>query len=189
MSHHEYFWDPYSRSPKWSRTPEPTRVELDLAAGVQVPPFSVLILQVPLKGASSDAVAKGEEPRAAGTDLEILLPEATPEDIPVEAWVLLPESGSYSPDAEPQIAQLAVDGPATIDLSSVRINEGAGRFFVQPTGTGPIRITASWGESSVVAQLESRPVEARDEVLWRFEGEDGLRGVQSDLELGCERYG
>jgi len=64
LSHREYFWNPFLRSPQWSRRPEP--VKISLAGGtVVVPPFSVLVLQVPFAGkpvASFDSarVAKPE---------------------------------------------------------------------------------------------------------------------------------
>ncbi len=118
--------------------------------------------------------------RPAKPGIELLLSESTPADVPVEAWVLMPESGSYSVDAEESTARIQVVGPATVDVSSVRINEGAGRFFIQPTGIGKIKLTATCGKETATAVLESKPVKSRTEILWRFEGADGLAGIGSD---------
>ncbi len=182
LSHHEYFWNPYTRSPQWSRRPEPVRISL---AGhtVVVPPFSVLILQVPFVDAPLSTVAKPDSARKAGPEIELLLPVDTPEDVPVEAWVLMPDSAAYTSDETPLLAALSVEGPATLDSTSVRVNEGAGRFFVHPSGTGKIKISATCGKKTAVATLTAMSVQARTEVLWRFEGADGLDGTQSDYVL------
>jgi hypothetical protein len=157
LSHHEYFWNPYARAPEWSRRPEPVKVALS-GNSVTVPPFSVLVLQVPFAGASPDLVAKPMQARPARPEIKILLPETTPEDVPVEAWILMPDSGSFAPDAEPVTASLSIEGPGGLDCKTVRLNEGAGRFFIAPTGTGNIKVTATCGKESATAGLMSQPV-------------------------------
>ncbi len=182
LSHHEYFWNPYTRSPQWSRRPEPVKISLT-GGGVVVPPFSVLVLQIPFADASLKAVAKPQPTRKAKSEIELLLPANTPEDVPVEVWVLLPNSTAYTPCENPLMAALSVEGPATLDCSTVRMNEGAGRFFIQPTGTGKIKILATCGKKTATAVLTAKPVQDRTEILWRFEGSDGLAGMQSDYAL------
>ena len=182
LSHHEYFWNPYTRSPQWSRPPEPVKVSLS-SGTITVPPFSALVLQIPFAGASFDAVEKPVPARAAKPEIELLLAETTPEDVPVEAWVLMPDSGSYVPNAKPLTVSLNVEGPATLDCKTVRLNEGAGRFFIQSTGTGEIKVIATCGKKTSTATLKAQSVQARIETLWRFEGADGLVGMQSDYTL------
>ena len=96
--------------------------------------MSGLVRQVPLAGASADVVANPMQARPARPEIKILLPETTPEDVPVEAWILMPDSGSFAPDAEPLTASLKIEGPGRLDCKTVRLNEGAGRFFIAPTG-------------------------------------------------------
>jgi hypothetical protein len=182
LSHHEYFWNPYTRSPQWSRRPEPHSVSLS-DNSVTVPPFSALVLQIPFAGASADVVVEPVQARKAWPEIELLLPETTPEDVPVEAWVLMPGSGPFVPDAKPLTASLKIEGPGRLDCKTVRLNEGAGRFFIEPNGTGEIKVVATCGKETATAMLTAEPVQTRTEILWRFEGEDGLNGIQSDFTL------
>ncbi len=180
LSHREYFWNPHTQSPQWSRKPEP--IKISLAGGmVVVPPFSVLVLQVPFAG---KPISSFESARVAKPEIQLLLPESTPEDVPVEAWVLMPDSPSYTPDEKPLTALLKIKGPGKLDVQAVRLNEGAGRFFIQPTGTGKIQVVATCGKETASATLEAMPVQSRTEILWRFEGADGLAGMKSDYALG-----
>jgi len=179
LSHHEYFWNPYTQSPQWSRKPEPVKISLS-GGSVVVPPFSVLVLQVPFAGKPASSF---ESARAGKPGIQLLLPESTPEDVPVEAWVLMPDSASYAPDEKPLTASLKINGPGKLDVKSVRLNEGAGRFFVQPMGTGKIKISATCGKKTASAMLEAMPVQERTEILWRFEGNKGLAGMKSDYAL------
>jgi hypothetical protein len=180
LSHREYFWNPYTRSPQWSRQPEPVKISLS-GGTVVVPPFSVLVLQIPFVGKSLQTVTKPA--RAGKPEIELLLAQSTSEDVPVEAWVLMPDSGSYTSNEKPLTASLKIVGPATLDVKTLRLNEGAGRFFIQPTGTGKITLTATCGKETSKAVLISKPVQARTEILWTFEGSDGLAGIKSDFNL------
>ncbi len=179
LSYHEYFWNPVNHLPQWSRRPEPVKVSL--ADGkVVVPPFSVLVLQIPFAGGTLPAFKPA---RVAKPEIQLLLPESTPADVPVEAWVLMPDSASYTPDEKPVMANLSVEGAATLDCTEVRLNEGAGRFFITPTGIGKIKISATCGKETASAVLQAEPIKTRREIIWRFEGSDGLEGISSDYAL------
>jgi hypothetical protein len=182
LSHHEYFWNPYTHAPRWSRRPEPVAVAIPDDGSISVPPFSVLVIQLPLGDAHDGAVAPVPA-RVPQDGIELLLPEKVPEDVPVEGWVLMPEPGSFVMGAEAVTARIHVQGPAELDVKEVRLNEGAGRFYLQPTGTGTIRVTARCGQSRAEAKLAAQPVQSRPEVLWRFDGNEGLEGVASDFKI------
>jgi hypothetical protein len=81
------------------------------------------------------------------------------------------------------MASLKIEGPGKLDVDAVRLNESAGRFFIQPTGIGKIKITATAGKKTTTAVLEAMPVQERTEIIWRFEGDDGLEGINSDYAL------
>lgn len=178
LSHREYFWNPITHRPQWSRRPE--AVQLDIRNGVTVPPFAALVLQIPFKespgqgtGPTIDSVGRVPSP-----DVQLLLPESTPEDVPVEAWVLAQDTAACSANQKAHFVELTVKGPATLSTDKVRINEGAGRFTITPTGTGTVTVCA--GNAETV--LRSEPVESRTVILWAFE-DDTLSGVQSDFPL------
>ena len=182
LSHREYFWNFVKREPMWSRHVEP--VEIPLAdRSVVVPPFSALVVQVPFAGKSMDAVAKPRPPRQAQPGIQLLMPPSTPEDVPVEAWALMPGAPSYSPHEKPIEATLSIKGPGKLDCKKVRLNEAAGRFFITPTGVGKITVTAKCGNQVATAVLDAQPVKPRNEVVWRFEGADSLEGASSDYAL------
>ncbi|QHI69092.1 GH39 family glycosyl hydrolase [Tichowtungia aerotolerans] len=189
VSHREYFWNPITHRPQWSRKPEP--VPLDISNGVTVPPFSALVLQVPNIGNENIAGQASLYPEnlcgntrsrireACPTNhIALLIPKTTPEDIPVEAWVLAPDTAACSANQEARFVELTVKGPATLNTEKVRINEGAGRFTITPTGTGTVTVCAGQAEVS----MRSEPVESRTEILWAFE-DDTLDGIQSDFAL------
>lgn len=181
LSHREYFWNPNSRKPQWSRRPE--AVEIELGNEITVPPFSALVMQVPFKG--TPLVIKKRENAAIRAPrvfldpptCQLVLPESTPEDVPVEAWVLAPGIAPCSANIPAKFVGLKIDGPATISRDSVRISEGAGMFYITPTGTGTVTVTAG----NATATLKSEAVQERTEVLWTFEEEHD--GIGSDYSF------
>ena len=183
LSHSEYFWNPYEHAPQWSRRPEPVEIILPKNRMIAVPPFSVLVLQLPFADAGEGATVKPVPAHPGESAVKLLLPSSTPEDVPVEGWVLMPNAGSFIPGAAEVTADLSVEGPAELDTAKVRMNEGAGRFTIRPTETGTIRISARCGRSRITAKLTAEPVQPREEVLWSFEGKDGLAGMASDYEI------
>ncbi|MBL7077096.1 MAG: hypothetical protein ISS31_06470 [Kiritimatiellae bacterium] len=178
LSHREYFWNPLTRKPQWSRRPEAIQIEVD--GKVSVPPFCAVVLQIPFEESTTGGAAvrhRSARAKAKRPACELLLPGSTPEDVPVEAWVLAPAAAPCSVNQPAQYVHLAVDGPATLDRARVRINEGAGRFSVTPTGTGVITVRA--GEAS--ATLKAVPVQSRIEILWPFE--EATEGIRSDFDF------
>jgi len=189
LSHREYFWNPTTRKPQWSRRPEP--VPLDLGEKIIVPPFSALILQVPFAGHASlypESLCPAENQEHTRSriqearptnEIQLILPESTPEDVPAEAWVLAPDTAPCSANEKPKWVELKIAGPATLSKKRVRINEGAARFFITPNGTGTVTVFAD----KIKARLTSLPVQSRTEILWRFEN-DSLDDIRSDYTLG-----
>ena len=173
LSHREYFWNPYTRKPQWSRRPE--AVQIELGDEIIVPPFCALVLQIPFKGKSIDAAGRDGSP--SRPQIELLLPESTPEDVPVEAWVLAPDTAPCSANQEEKTVELTIDGPGKLSCKQVRINEGAGLFYITPTGTGTITVRAGKAK----AKLNALPVQSRTEVLWPFE--EITDGIRSDFDF------
>ena len=181
LSHREYFWNPITRRPQWSRRPEAVRMEL--GDQIVVPPFSALVLQIPFKGKPlairkrADEVIRAPRVYLSEPTCELLLPEATPEDVPVEAWVLAPGVPPCSANREARFADLRVSGPAVLSRDRVRISEGVGRFLITPTGTGTVTVTAGGAE----AKMQCTAVEERTEICWAFEAPSG--GIRSDFSF------
>ncbi len=181
LSHREYFWNPNTHKPQWSRRPEP--VEITLGNEITVPPFCALVVQVPFNGNAVEIKQrKNEAIRAPRVFLDpptyqLLLPESTPEDVPVEAWVLAPGIAPCSAGRPARFVDLKIEGPAEISRSQVRISEGAGRFYITPTGTGTVTITA--GNAS--ASLACKAVQERKIVLWPFE--EASDDIRSDFDF------
>lgn len=181
LSHREYFWNSNTLKPQWSRRPE--AVEIDLGDEITIPPFCALVVQVPFEG--NDVQIKPRELEAVRAPrvfldpptCQLILPASTPEDVPVEAWVLAPGVAPCSANRPATYIDLEIEGPAKLSRDRVRVSEGAGRFFIAPTGTGTVTITAG----NATATLECKAVEERTVVLWPFEemGDD----VRSDFKF------
>jgi hypothetical protein len=182
LSHREYFWDPYRHEPRWSRKPAETTVGIGHPATMEVPPFSVQVLEIPLKGRSLRA--RDAVQNAAIQPLEILLPKSAPADLPVEGWVFLqndpadPKVGTKIPDA-----RITVRGPAKPDVDRVRLGEAAGRFFLEPTGPGTVTVRAASGSTAVERSVEIHSVEERTEIVWQFEDAPANWGANSSYKL------
>ncbi len=172
LSHREYFWNPYTHQPQWSRRPEPMPIRLD--RNLSIPPFSAVVVQVPIKKQFFKA---NQQPKSNFSKLEILLPESTPEDVPVEAWILAPEAAPCSVNEDEKTVSLTIDGPGRLDSKTIRINEGAGRFYITPIDTGTITVRTGRAR----AELQVLPVQSRIEILWPFETE--VPSIASDFDL------
>ena len=182
LSHREYFWDPYTHQPKWSRKPS----EQDFAMGgrLEVPPYSARVFELPLEGArfrSELTEGFGDEP------FEIMLPEQASVDAPIEGWVLLRDDpqdprGVLQGDG----AELLVSGPAHIDVQNVSLKEAAGRFFLTPTGAGTVTVEARAGNRVVKQAVEIEKFQERTEMVWQFEDRISDWGVRSDYTVTAE---
>lgn len=183
LSHREYFWNPHTHKPQWSRRPEPATIKI--SAGIHVPPFCALVLQVPFVGQASlypeslcSTNTRSSKRETCPTNKQtLLLPKSTPEDVPVEAWILAPDIAPCSANTQPQFIELKVEGPATLSHEQVRINEGAGRFYITPTGTGMVTVVSG----DACAHVISRPIQTRTEIIWPFEKE--FEGIRSDYKF------
>jgi len=179
LSHREYFWDPYAHQPKWSRKPFEQDFRMD--GTLEVPPYSVRVFELPLKGArfrSESAEELADEP------FEIMLPERAPVDERIEGWVLL-RNDPADPKVERQVdrAGLSVCGAAKLDVDSVSLQEAAGRFFLTPTGAGTVTVEAKAGDVVVKQAVEIEELQERTEIIWQFEERASDWGVRSDYAV------
>ncbi|VGO19258.1 Intracellular exo-alpha-(1-_5)-L-arabinofuranosidase 1 [Pontiella sulfatireligans] len=182
LSHREYFWDIYKHEPRWSRKPNESRFAIGDKLEFDVPPYTAKVFELPLKGfglRSSEAVENSEiQP------LEILLPESSPADLPVEGWVFL-QNDPEDPKVGKQFdaAKLSVSGPATADVATVWLGEAAGRFSLTPTGAGTVTVRATAADVSVERVIEILPVQERKEIVWQFEDAPEKWGAASSYKL------
>lgn len=180
LSHREYFWDPYKHEPNWSRKPAERR--FPITGKLEVPPYSARVFELPLKGFGLRTTAAVGN--TAINPLEILLPESAPVDLPVEGWVFL-QDDPEDPKVGKQFdtAKLAIQGPAKVDVSSVRLGEAASRFFLLPTGAGTVTVRAEAGGAVVQRSVEIKPVRERTEIVWQFEDAPANWGAESSYKL------
>ena len=172
LSHREYFWNPYTHRPERSQAPALRATRGASPLRQQVAPFSASVIRIPTRG-TTDALAATARP-ARGQGIELILPPSAPGDLPVEGWVLTDASIAAG---EP--AHLNVEGPARLDRASVGVGEGAGRFYLQPTGVGEVTVTAGIGAKSTRHSLTISPVVERHEIVWDFERDHESQGVTS----------
>ena len=170
LSHREYFWDYIKHAPRWSRKPQSHQVTLTSPPRMQVPAFSVKILEIPLKGHNSRSL---EAVRNADINpIDILLPDSAPEDLPVEGWVFLPND-----PADPKVswrtdkAAITVKGPAGTNASEIAPSEAAGRFFLHPTGHGKVTVCVDAGSHHAEHVITVEPLRERNRVYWKFENQ------------------
>jgi alpha-L-arabinofuranosidase len=182
LSHREYFWDIYKHEPKWSRAPHVTPFEIGQKIELDVPPYSARVFELPLEGFGPRPSTDVEN--AEIRPLEILLPESGPADLPVEGWVFTPNDPE-----DPKVtkkfdaAKVSVDGPAKVDVSTLWLGEAAGRFYLEPTGVGPVTVRASAGDVVVERTIDIQAVQERTEVFWQFEDSPENWGANTSYKL------
>ena len=168
LSHREYFWDYIHHKIRWSRKPHEEKVALSNPVTLDVPPFSVKVLEMPLKG---NTIRGSEE--VQNTEIypvDLLLPESASEDMPIEGWVFLPNDPK-DPKVKwhPKEATITIEGPAKLSTNVVRISEATGRFFLNPTGPGKVVVRVKTGNLSAEKTIQILPMQERSEVFWEFE--------------------
>jgi alpha-L-arabinofuranosidase len=182
LSHREYFWDYLQHNLRWSRKPHEEKIAIQSPIQLKVSPFSVKVIEIPFKGktlrTAEDVRNKEIHP------IEILLPESAPADLAIEGWVFLPNDPK-DPKVEwrTEQATLSVEGPATINTKKVPLDEAAGRFFLQPTGSGKVMITAEANGETAKKEIHITPVQKRNKIVWEFENAQSEWGAESDFEL------
>lgn len=183
LSFREYFWHPYEHRPLHSRPPSLRALTPDQATAPVVPPFSAVVLRIPL-GDGPDPLA-GAAVRARSSGLDLILPAEAPADLAVEGWVIA--SGSTADELDEQaIAALTVDGPATVSSEPVRMAEAAGRFYLKPTGEGTLTVRAKVGERQVESSVRITAVKERAETVWDFEGDQANWAATSSFRVEAD---
>lgn len=182
LSHREYFWDIYKHEPRWSRKPNESRFAIKGEVGLDVPPYTARVFELPFKGKALRAGAEVEN--AEIQPLAILLPESAPADLPVEGWVFL-QNDPQDPKVGKQFdaAKISVSGPAGTDVATVWLGEAAGRFFLAPSGDGTVTVRAKAGDVAVERTIEILPVKERREVFWQFEDAPDDWDAESSYKL------
>jgi hypothetical protein len=98
------------------------------------------------------------------------MPDRMEADTPFWGWVRAFAPGSSSPYPLPlPEASLTAEGPAALDLRTLRLAEAAGRFRVEPRGPGLLRVRAEVRGRSAAGEIQLLPVEEKPRILWDFE--------------------
>ena len=183
----EYFWDPHRQKPLWSRPPSPRSVHLNEERQLQLPPFSINVLELPWR----DPVVTLPKPRVqnpAGTpQLSILLPTKAPADRPIEGWVVASHTQAQGPFLEQlPTVQLSLDGPAKISPTQVQLKNATAPFTLTPTGPGLVRVHANSGklEATQIAQLKA--IQERALIYWTFDNPIEQWNIRSTYPLSSE---
>lgn len=180
LSHREYFWDLYAHQPKWSRKPH--EKAFDFSDDLIVPPYSVRVFELPMKGFGFRSDSETEN--AKDSPLEILLPKKAPVGVPIEGWILL-QNDPEDPKVKNQIfnAGVSVAGPAKLDVNTVSLAEAAGRFYLTPSGAGTVTVSVEAGGAVVEQQIDIEAIHERIEIVWQFEDETENWNARSSYKL------
>lgn len=181
----QYFWDPYALRPLWSRVPSTQPVELSKTTTIDLPKFSINVLELPLNGTSIEAVRSIES--AEKPTLDLRLPSRVPADRPIEGLIVVHDPKLKLPylDSIDRV-QLSIEGPATLDLKALEIDNAAGTFTITPTGAGKITVHARSGELKSSHTIELVALKERSHVHWTFDNPIPDWRVKSTFEIGSE---
>ncbi|MFC1467491.1 glycoside hydrolase family 44 protein [Verrucomicrobiota bacterium] len=167
LSSREYFWNPYGHSTDWNFGPRVEDRAVSDGMAVTIPPYCVKVFQFSKRelAAEADKLAVASKP-----ELRLLLPESEFGDLEIEGWVRVFEKGTDQPFAgDLASVQLSVEGPAVIETSEVKLSGAATRFVVKPTGPGNVTVKAASGKLSAERQVEFKPVDFEEQIVWNFE--------------------
>jgi hypothetical protein len=170
FSTREYSWDRVTGKVRWSRMPTVTPIAASPSMSLAVPPFSVVYVRIPPTGGTSDVWAKWSEPasiaQGAGR-LAISLPRELYVGDKVEGWLVASSADGNSPAATADAA-LAVEG-ASLDRTTVRMAESAGRFYFVSDKPGQARVTATSGGMEAVCDVVVKAAVPQPRVYWFFQ--------------------
>lgn len=185
FSRQEYFWDPNSHKPLWSREPTIKRISSASLVDRSVPAFSIRIFKLPFEGKSfGDDIS----PVSVGQpELKWVLPESHSADLPLEAWIVAWDKVNNIPyQGELSEVRVKVDGPADNRELEVVLDQSVGQVFLNPTAEGKLKVTAMADSLSVTSQVRLLAVESRPIVLWTFDNPIEAWGASSTFEIGMD---
>lgn len=181
----QYFWDPYAQRPLWSRVPSTEPITLDKKTTIDLPRFSINVLELPFKGTELNAQHSLE--KAAKATLDLRLPKRVPADRPIEGLIVVHDPKQKLPflDAIAPV-ELSIEGPATLNTDTLNIDNAAGTFTITPTGAGEITLRARSGKLSSSHTIELVALKERGYVHWTFDNPIPEWNVKSTFEIGSE---
>ena len=184
FSQAEYFWDPHAHKPLWSQKPTQKKLHFDKSRLIHVPAFSICVVQL----AWNDAPALPYTPatRAHEPELKILLPERAPADRPIEGWLVATDSNKRLPLLNVDNPTLSIEGPASIDHSTLKLINGAAHFTLTPHGAGQVQITAKNRHFNTTQSIELVALSERTQVNWTFDNPSPEWQVDSTYKLSAD---
>jgi len=174
FSQREYFWNPYQQRPEWSHPAQEISVN---ASGFEIPGFSIIVV-------SGEEGVKAPED-AGSPSLELLLPETSPTDLPVEGFVLIRgEDGAWNGTLDP--LHLSAAGVGELDRSRLPSGVSVGRFKLRADGPGKTTVTVKSGGLSATKSMSWTKLVERNEVYWEFAGADSIEGLEHNYGVGID---
>jgi hypothetical protein len=185
LSHREYFWNPHAHRPEWSHPPCLQTVPLKKTLSVEIPPFSVRVIEIPFEG---NAMAAGKSVEESDpVSLRLILPDEAPSDLPLEGWVVAWNEKKDRPHLNPpNRVQIKLKQGNRTEQIDLQLSRSVGSFFWRGSGPGILSITASSGRKSIQKAVTLTAVESRPRILWTFDNPIGEWGVQSTFGVGME---
>jgi len=181
----QYFWDPYAQRPLWSRVPSTQPIQLEKKTVVDLPKFSINVLELPRVNTEIETTLSIES--AEKPTLDLRLPSRVPADRPIEGLIVVHDPKQKLPYLQPiKPVMLSVQGPATLSHQMVKIDNAAATFTITPTGAGKITILATSGSISDSHEIELVALKERAHVHWTFDNSIPEWNVKSTFEIGSE---
>ncbi|NDV63192.1 sulfatase-like hydrolase/transferase [Puniceicoccales bacterium CK1056] len=185
FSRQEYFWDPHHHEPLWSLPPTVTAFSPEATRTIEVPAFSIRVVELPYKGSQPSAVPTVEtdgEP-----ELRLVIPETAPADLPLEVWIVAwdttnerPYSGELGPVA------LKLEGSVDAEAEELFLKQSVAKTFIEVNSPGALKLSASSGDLAVSGTVLLEAVESRPSVLWTFDNPISEWGATATFEIGME---
>ncbi len=181
----QYFWDPYAQRPLWSRVPSTQPIELCKKTVIDLPKFSINVLELPLENNKIETALSIES--ATTPTLDLRLPTRVPADRPIEGLIVVHDPKQKLPYLHSiKPVKLSVKGPATLSHKTLNIDNAAGTFTITPTGAGQITIHAVSGDLKNSHTIELVALKERAHVHWTFDNPIPEWNVRSTFEIGSE---
>lgn len=181
----EYFWDAHARKPLWSRAPTVSQVNVDQSTTLNLPKFSINVLELPWKGQATENHTLSAT--ATKPTLQLSLPDRVPADRPIEGWVVASDPKAQLPYLQSmQPIELSIDGPATLSETSLTLDNAAATFTITPTGAGEVTIHARSDKHKTSHSIELVALKERAYTNWTFDNPIPEWHVKSTFEIGSE---
>jgi len=186
LSQGSYLYNPHEKRILWSEEPTVTYAPFRSGASVIVPPYSVMVLEIPVASSSLEqkftAAFRSEKKREIA-EIELIVPDKIPPVQLLRGFVVVKDAAGniISPFTADRACSISVSGSAELVDKNIVINSGVGCFEMKPLPGehGEVSVKAEYSSFSVSKTFTIRGAIHNEFPVLNFERPDQIKRVKN----------